>query len=88
LNVKDIKCPFQWWQKHEAMFFTIGFLAQQILEIVGSQIETKRIFSLVGILVNLRKCHLQTNNLKKLVLLTKIGLMIKAPMNLQTSNIH
>jgi hypothetical protein len=40
LNVKDIKCPFQWWQKHEAMFLTIGFLAQQILEIVGSQIET------------------------------------------------
>ncbi len=48
LDVKDIKCPFQWWQKNEAMFRTLGFLAWQILEIVGSQIETKRIFSLAG----------------------------------------
>jgi hypothetical protein len=27
LDVKDIKCPFQWWQKNEAMFRTLGFLA-------------------------------------------------------------
>jgi hypothetical protein len=27
LDVMDIKYPFQWWQKHEAMFFTIEFLA-------------------------------------------------------------
>jgi hypothetical protein len=28
LDVKDIKCPLQWWQKHEAMFPIVGFLAQ------------------------------------------------------------
>lgn len=22
---EDIKCPLQWWSKHESMFFTIGF---------------------------------------------------------------
>jgi hypothetical protein len=27
LDVKNIKCLLQWWQKHEAMFPTIGFLA-------------------------------------------------------------
>jgi len=32
---KDIKRPFQWWGKHEAMFPTIDFLASQILGIVG-----------------------------------------------------
>jgi hypothetical protein len=37
---KNIKCPLQWWGKHEVMFPTIGFLARQILGIVGSQIET------------------------------------------------
>jgi hypothetical protein len=42
LDVKDTKCPLQQWQKHEAMFPTIGFLAQQILDVVGSQIETKK----------------------------------------------
>jgi len=26
LDVNDIKCPFQWWQKHEAMFPTIRIL--------------------------------------------------------------
>jgi len=39
LDVKDIKCLLQWWQKHEAMFPIVGFLAQQILGIIGSQIE-------------------------------------------------
>jgi hypothetical protein len=53
------------------MFLTIGFLAWQILEIVDSQIETKRIFSLVGILIKLRKCRLQIENLEKLILVNK-----------------
>ncbi len=44
LDVKDIKCPLQWWHKHEVMFPTIGFLARQILCVVGFQIETERIF--------------------------------------------
>jgi hypothetical protein len=43
VDVKDIKCPLQWWQIHEAMFPTVGFLTQQILGIVESQIEIKRI---------------------------------------------
>jgi hypothetical protein len=58
MDLKDIKCLLQWWGKHEAMFFIVGFLPCQILSIVGSQIETKRIFSLVGILTNLRRCRL------------------------------
>jgi hypothetical protein len=45
---KEIKCHFQWWAKHEAMFPILGFLASQILEIVGSQIELERIFICSG----------------------------------------
>jgi hypothetical protein len=26
MDPKDIKCVFQWWGKHEAMFHTVGFL--------------------------------------------------------------
>jgi hypothetical protein len=40
VDPKEIKWPLQWWQKHEYMFPTIGFLTQQILGIVGLQIET------------------------------------------------
>ncbi len=28
-DVKDIKCPLQWWEKHENMFPTIGFYAKK-----------------------------------------------------------
>jgi hypothetical protein len=59
VDAKDIKCPSKWWQKHNTMFSTIGFLINQLLEIVGFQIETKRNFSLVKIFINLKKCHLQ-----------------------------
>ncbi len=55
MDRKEIKCYLQWWQKHETMFPIVGFLARQILGIVGSQIEIERIFSLVGILTNLKR---------------------------------
>jgi hypothetical protein len=44
MDVKNIKSHLQWWEKHESMFFTIGFLAQQILGIVESQNKMKTIF--------------------------------------------
>jgi hypothetical protein len=44
VDVKNIKCPLQWWEKYENMFLTIGFYARQILKIVRSQIEIERIF--------------------------------------------
>jgi hypothetical protein len=46
-------------------------LARQILNIVESQIEPKRLLSLVDILTNLKRCHLQTDNLKKLIFVNK-----------------
>jgi hypothetical protein len=30
LVVKDIKCPFQWWDKYEAMFPIISFHVPKI----------------------------------------------------------
>jgi len=67
----DFKCYFQWWEKHESMFLTFGFLAYQILSIVGSQIETKRIFSLTWIFINIKTCIFQLDNLDTLIFLNK-----------------
>jgi hypothetical protein len=53
------------------MFPTIGFLTQQILGIIGSQVEIERIFSLVRIFTTFRKCHLQIENLEKLIFVNK-----------------
>jgi len=47
------------------MFLIIAFLTNQILSIVEFQIETKRIFSLVGVLTICLKCHLEMANLEK-----------------------
>jgi hypothetical protein len=65
MDVKDIKYILQWWEKHESSFHIVGFLAKQILGIVGSQIKTKRICSLVGILTSLKKYQLQSESLNK-----------------------
>jgi hypothetical protein len=46
LVTKKMLCLLEWWAKHETMFITIDFLAQDILRIIGSQIETKRILFL------------------------------------------
>jgi hypothetical protein len=52
------------------MFSIIGFLACQILNIVGSQIELE-FFSLVNIFAKKSKCHLQSRNLGKLICVNK-----------------
>jgi hypothetical protein len=53
------------------MFLTIGFLAQQILGNVGSQIEIKGIFSLTNIFTNFKRCRLRYKNLEKLIFVNK-----------------
>jgi hypothetical protein len=49
VNAKDIKCPLEWWRKHETMFPTIDFLARQI---VNFQIETNKKNSLLNLSPN------------------------------------
>ena len=73
LNISIDECsdPLQWWKKNESKFPTVGFLARQMLEIIRSEIKTKRIFSIAGVLTALRCCQLQFDNLNKLVLVFK-----------------
>jgi hypothetical protein len=49
----------------------IGFYVKQILRIIGSQIEIERIFSLDRIHISFRRCHLQLENLDKLIFVNK-----------------
>jgi len=67
VDAKDIKCLLEWLGKHEPLFFIVAFLVHQILGIVEFGIETDKMFSLIGILTNLRKCHLQFDNLDTLI---------------------
>jgi hypothetical protein len=53
------------------MFHIIGCLVCQILRIVGSEIFIERIFSLARILIHLKKCHLQSENLENLFFVNK-----------------
>jgi hypothetical protein len=49
---EECKDPLAWWKTHEIQFSYVGFVTQQILGIVGSQIEAKRVFSIAGICTN------------------------------------
>jgi hypothetical protein len=71
LDIKDIECLLQWWQIHEAMFPIVGFLTQQILGIIESQIEIERIFLWLEFLRILINVVLQTKKLEKLIFVNK-----------------
>ncbi len=45
------KNPFVWRCNHEGQFPNVAFIAKQILSILRSQIETKRVFNLARILI-------------------------------------
>jgi hypothetical protein len=47
------------------------FCVRKILGIVGSQIETLKIFSLAWILTSFRRCRSQSQNLDKLIFVSK-----------------
>ncbi len=54
MDAKEIKCPLQWWKKHEFVFLTLGFPACQKVSIEGSKI-------------NLKRYQLQLKNLENLI---------------------
>jgi len=58
INVKSYKCALSWWCKKKHKFLNIVLLAQHIFGIPINQIETKHIFSIVGIFTTLCKCCL------------------------------
>jgi hypothetical protein len=41
VTIEECKDHLGWWKTHEVQFFYIEFIAQQIFEIVGSQIKAK-----------------------------------------------
>jgi hypothetical protein len=45
----------------------MSFLAKEIFGILGSQIETKPVFCLVGVLIALRHCRLQVENMDQII---------------------
>jgi hypothetical protein len=62
-NPKDYKNSLVWWAAHESQFPHVAFLAHQILEIVGSQIETESIFNFARVITNLWQSRLGIGNL-------------------------
>jgi hypothetical protein len=64
---EECKDPLAWWRAHEVHYSYVGFVARQILGIVGSQIGAERIFSIVGICTNLGHSRLGIDNLEMLI---------------------
>jgi hypothetical protein len=49
----------------------MGFLAQQILNILSSHIKTEWIFSVASMFTNLQQCHLGVENFDKIIMIYK-----------------
>jgi hypothetical protein len=60
VDSKEIKCLLEWRAKHETMFITVDFLAQEILRIVGLRLKgffffSKDIYKLEEISITIKK---------------------------------
>jgi hypothetical protein len=64
---EECKDPLAWWRAHGVHYSYVEFVACQILGIVGSQIEVKRVFSIVCICKNLQRSQLRIDNLEMLI---------------------
>jgi hypothetical protein len=76
LSIPSTTCenPFIWWHNHKGQFLDVTLLAKQILGILRSQIEIKRLFNLVGVFDNLRvKAHYSGQRLLSQILLFTIA---------------
>ncbi len=69
--VEEVAKPLIWWNESPLKFLNVDFLPQQIFSILGSQIKTKRVLSLVRLLTSLWHCHLRITNLDSLVMIYK-----------------
>ncbi len=47
------KNPLVWWVAHVVQFPHVSFVFCQVFGIVGSHIETERVFNIVGVIMNL-----------------------------------
>ncbi len=73
LSISPTTCvdPLAWWWIHEIPLPNVSFLGKQILGILGSQIENKRVFNLVGVLTTLRCYRLQEDNFDRIIIMVK-----------------
>jgi hypothetical protein len=47
--MEEVKDLLLWWLQHERHFLVVGYLTRIILRIPSDQIETKKVFSILGI---------------------------------------
>jgi hypothetical protein len=67
----ECKDLLAWWRIKEGHFSYVKFVVHQILGIVGSHIEAKKIFNIVGIYTNLHHSRLGTENLEMFISINK-----------------
>jgi hypothetical protein len=71
IPVEEAASPLAWCKANATRFLTLAYLARQFLGIRGSQIETKRIFSVAGVLTSLCCCRLGLSNVNGLIMIYK-----------------
>ncbi len=65
------KNPLVWWVAHVVQFPHVSFVFCQVFGIVGSHIETERVFNIVGVIMNLWQSWIGIDNLDCVILVVK-----------------
>jgi hypothetical protein len=63
MQPSEIENLLIWWPKRAVQFPHVSCLVRQVLSIVGSHIQIKWIFNVVGVITNLRRSRLSIENL-------------------------
>ena len=63
--------PFKWWKEEESKFPRLAKLAQRHFCVPGTSVPSERVFSTAGDIVCANRSRLESENVDRLVFLTK-----------------
>lgn len=70
---------YQWWREQKDRFPLLYICFLAVFSMPGSEIEAERIFSICGILTQLRRNRMSDHMLDKLVYINKLSQFSPAP---------
>jgi hypothetical protein len=73
VNRNIYKCALTWWYIKEHKFSTIAMLERHMFGILAKYIKRKWFFSIARLLIAIYRCHFQTNHMKQMIFVIRIG---------------
>ena len=75
--INEIMDPFEFWRVNEKTFPSIADLARILLCILNSQANVERVFSIAGLILNLKRCSMSKEHIARSVRLKKNFIVVR-----------